>query len=301
MKLFTPRLAVFVAWLLVGLSTSASMSRAAGTPYEITAMLPMTGAGAFQGRAQATALESYAAYVNRTGGIRGRELHFVIVDTQTSPQISVQIMNDVVARKAAVVIGPAFAAECAAVMAIVKNGPVDYCTSPGVHPDTGSYEFSAGISTVDLISAMTHYLRDRGVRRLALLTSTDASGQDGERGVTLRSRSLRTKTSCSSIATDAKIVGTKNMVLYFLATRGLKKIEGKEFTLRQQKNSQDSVEITDAGQVPINYRELELRVPGPYLASGPCLTSRGHIQGLNKLHPRRQTKQRRSQGSNKPP
>ncbi len=62
---------------------------------------------------------------------------------------------------------------------------------------------------------------------------------------------------------DAKIVGTKNMELYFLATRGLKKIEGKEFTLRQQKNSQDSVEITDAGQVPINYRELELRVPGP--------------------------------------
>ena len=61
---------------------------------------------------------------------------------------------------------------------------------------------------------------------------------------------------------DAKIVGTKNMVLYFLAARGLKKIEGKEFTLRFQKNSQDSVEITDASQVPITYRELDLRVPG---------------------------------------
>jgi hypothetical protein len=61
---------------------------------------------------------------------------------------------------------------------------------------------------------------------------------------------------------DAKIVGTKNMVLYFLVARGLKKIEGKEFTLRLQKNSQDSVEITDAGQVPITFRELELRIPG---------------------------------------
>jgi hypothetical protein len=61
---------------------------------------------------------------------------------------------------------------------------------------------------------------------------------------------------------DAKIVGTKNMVLYFLAARGLKKIEGKEFTLRFQKNSQDSVEITDASQVPITYRELDLRIPG---------------------------------------
>jgi hypothetical protein len=63
-------------------------------------------------------------------------------------------------------------------------------------------------------------------------------------------------------STDAKVVSTKNMVLYFLAARGLKKIEGKEFTLRFQKNSQDSVEITDESQVPINYRELELHIPG---------------------------------------
>jgi hypothetical protein len=63
-------------------------------------------------------------------------------------------------------------------------------------------------------------------------------------------------------STDAKVVRTKNMVLYFLAARGLKKIEGREFTLRQQKNSQDSVEITDATQVPTTYRELELRIPG---------------------------------------
>ena len=34
---------------------------------------------------------------------------------------------------------------------------------------------------------------------------------------------------------DTKIVNTKNMVLYFLAARGLKKIEGREFTLRLQK------------------------------------------------------------------
>jgi len=61
---------------------------------------------------------------------------------------------------------------------------------------------------------------------------------------------------------DAKIVSTKNMVLYFLAARGLKKIEGREFMLRLQKNSQDSVEITDESQVPMNCRELELRVPG---------------------------------------
>jgi len=61
---------------------------------------------------------------------------------------------------------------------------------------------------------------------------------------------------------DAKVVNTKNMVLYFLMSRGLKKIDGKEFTLRMQKNSQDSVEITDAAQVPLTCRELEVRISG---------------------------------------
>jgi Siphovirus Gp157 len=61
---------------------------------------------------------------------------------------------------------------------------------------------------------------------------------------------------------DAKIVSTKNRVLYFLAARELKKIEGREFTLRLPKNSQDSVEITDATQIPMTCRELELHIPG---------------------------------------
>jgi hypothetical protein len=48
-------------------------------------------------------------------------------------------------------------------------------------------------------------------------------------------------------AAAGKIERTKNMVLYYLLSRDLKKIEGHQFTLRAQKNSQDSVRITDEG------------------------------------------------------
>lgn len=40
------------------------------------------------------------------------------------------------------------------------------------------------------------------------------------------------------------------MVLYYLLSRDLKKVEGYQFTLRTQKNSQDSVRITDEGALP---------------------------------------------------
>ena len=41
-----------------------------------------------------------------------------------------------------------------------------------------------------------------------------------------------------------KIERTESMVLYYLASHDLKKIESQEFTLKRNKNSQDSVEIT---------------------------------------------------------
>ena len=51
-------------------------------------------------------------------------------------------------------------------------------------------------------------------------------------------------------AAAGKVERTKNMVLYYLLSRDLKKIEGYQFTLRAQRNSQDSVRITDEAAVP---------------------------------------------------
>jgi Siphovirus Gp157 len=59
-----------------------------------------------------------------------------------------------------------------------------------------------------------------------------------------------------------KIERTKNMALYYLLSRDLKKIEGQQFTLRVQKNSQDSVKITDEAALPMCYRRIEVRIPG---------------------------------------
>lgn len=59
-----------------------------------------------------------------------------------------------------------------------------------------------------------------------------------------------------------KIERTKNMVLYYLLSRDLKKIEGQQFTLRAQKNSQDSVKITDQASVPKCYCKIEARISG---------------------------------------
>ena len=75
-------------------------------------------------------------------------------------------------------------------------------------------------------------------------------------------RSEATRLGERARAAAGKVERTKNMVLYYLLSRDLKKIEGYQFTLRAQKNSQDSVRITDEATLPKSYCRIEARIPG---------------------------------------
>lgn len=152
-------------------------------PVDLDVVLSLTGSGGFGGQANRKSLRVYEAAVNANGGIRGRPLHLVFHDDQTSPALVVQLMNGIIARHPAVVVGPAFAALCNAVAPMVANGPVDYCLSPSIYPPKGSYVFSNGPSQATLIGAMVHYYRDRGIKRIAAITTTDATGQDADKAI----------------------------------------------------------------------------------------------------------------------
>jgi branched-chain amino acid transport system substrate-binding protein len=152
-------------------------------PVDVDVIISLTGPGGFAGQANQKSLAVYEADVNAHGGIRGRPLHLVFHDDQTSPQLVVQLMNGIIARHPAVVVGPAFAALCNAVAPMVASGPVDYCLSPSIYPPKGSYVFSNGPSQADLIGAMVRYFRDRGIKRIAAITTTDATGQDADKAL----------------------------------------------------------------------------------------------------------------------
>jgi branched-chain amino acid transport system substrate-binding protein len=152
----------------------------ADDPVEINAIVPMTGGAAFIGKGYSEAFTALETYVNKHGGIGGRPLKFIVQDDQSNPQVSVQLFSALIDKKVPVVLGAALVAECNAMKAMLKDGPLLYCLTPAVHPDPGSYVFSADPSTNDQLAASIHYFRARGLNRIAIITSTDASGQDAD-------------------------------------------------------------------------------------------------------------------------
>jgi len=153
----------------------------AGEPYEINVIMPMTGAAAFVGKEIADALHLVEQDVNASGGVRGRPIAFDILDDQTNPQVAVQLTNAVIAKKGQIFFGSVLAAMCNAEAAIVKDGPAMYCYSPSIHPTPGGYVFSAMYSTEDILAVSLHYFHERGLRRIAILDGTDATGVDADK------------------------------------------------------------------------------------------------------------------------
>jgi branched-chain amino acid transport system substrate-binding protein len=173
-------LALACAFVLIGFPLGSS----AADPYEINVILPQTGGAAFLGKEETVSLGVVEGVVNKSGGIRGRPIKFTFVDDQSSPQIAVQLLNQVIAKRVPIVLGSTLVALCSAMAPLVKNnGPVMYCFSPGIYPERGSYVFTASISVKDLLAATARYYRQKGYTKIAAITSIDASGQDGENNI----------------------------------------------------------------------------------------------------------------------
>lgn len=160
----------------------AAAAPAKGEPYDLHVILSLTGSAAFLGKEEQQALQAVEKVENAKGGINGRPVRFVFQDDQSSPQVAVQLTNQVIATKAPVFIGSSLVAQCSAMAALVKaNGPVQYCLSPGIHPEHGSYTFSTSVSTKDQAIAFLTYFAKKHWTKIGMITSSDATGNDAEK------------------------------------------------------------------------------------------------------------------------
>lgn len=175
------RLVVLCLLGVLAIAPLGEPARAQGAPLDIDVMVSLTGGAAFLGQAEWKAIQAAQKVVNAEGGVNGRKVNFVPNDDGSSPQTALQLANAIVAKKTPLFLGSELASACQSYLALIAPaGPVDYCLSPPVHAPSGGYMFTSGASSFDLSRAMIRYLRERGLTRVAVVTTTDATGQDFE-------------------------------------------------------------------------------------------------------------------------
>jgi branched-chain amino acid transport system substrate-binding protein len=170
--------AIFQAAILLVLANQPARAAAV---YEINVILPLTGNIAFVGATQLQALKAVELYVNRTGGIDGRQLSFVVADDQSDVKTSLLLAQVLVAKNVPIFLGSSSPQACAAVGPLIaQHGPVHYCLGNGGHPLTGGYEFFTQFNNESQMAVLMRYVRHRGMHKIATIFSIDGGGQDAE-------------------------------------------------------------------------------------------------------------------------
>jgi branched-chain amino acid transport system substrate-binding protein len=173
---------LLVLVLAVGAMPARSATAVSGPPIEIDAVIPTTGPAAFIGKSEQQGFQALENFINRTGGIQGRPIKIVIADTQSSPQIDVQLVNGLVSKHVTFFIDGGPSSLCSASTPLLeKTGPLDFCMSPSIEPAAGSFAFAAGPVPSTYTNISIRFLRERGLKRIAMISATDTTGMTLQR------------------------------------------------------------------------------------------------------------------------
>jgi hypothetical protein len=105
----------------VMMSAAAVVRSAPLETYEINAIIPLTGGGAFLGKSYVETFRAVEKLVNSTGGIQGHPVKFVTADTQTNGQVDVELVNSLIAKRVPVFIDGAPSTVCLPSIPLVVN------------------------------------------------------------------------------------------------------------------------------------------------------------------------------------
>lgn len=166
---------VWIAALLLG---STGLAHAAD-PFVVGVVAPTTGPLTTVGMRQLSAIQWWERTTNAAGGISGRNIQVVHCNDEGSPEKSAACVRDLIAKKSLIILNASVTGPIRAALPLIQNGPVMVTPSPNILPNPSSYMFQTSPSDVDLTRAIAAYLKASKVDKLAMLASTDASGEVG--------------------------------------------------------------------------------------------------------------------------
>lgn len=151
--------------------------------YTLGMVVARTGPASQLGVGEINGARLAVSQINSHGGINGHKLTLSVADDATNPSQTIQKVRQLSGSVAAL-IGPSVVADCKAAIPLVKSGPVDYCLSPGIQPQAGSWVWSSSAATATLAQRLLGYWKKQGIVKIGLIYTTDGSGEDGAHAVT---------------------------------------------------------------------------------------------------------------------
>ena len=168
--------AVASLMLAVSFATSAS----AQNVFRFGLAMPLTGSQALYGQDQVKAAEWALAEINKAGGVNGKKLEMIVLDTQADPQIGIQMVNRLVSVEKVPVFVTAWSGVVKAVAPIANDNKVVELSIGANSPDVaklGDYVYTTfPLADVDITAVAKYAATSMGKKKAAVVYINNETG-----------------------------------------------------------------------------------------------------------------------------
>lgn len=147
-------------------------------PYRIGVIAPLTGPASWVAEGQINGIKLFVNELNAAGGIKGHKIDLLIEDDQGKPDLAVIAARKFIDDPAVLaIVGSSLQGATKAISPLVKEtGPVVYSLSGGYEPEN-KWTWGPYVNTANVQKVALDWIKSKGMKRIALLASNDATGQ----------------------------------------------------------------------------------------------------------------------------
>src|SRR5215469_9176832 len=142
--------------------------------------MPLTGSQALYGQDQVKAAEWAVSEINAKGGINGKKLEMIVLDTQADPQLGIQMTNRLVSVEKAPVFVTAWSSVVKAVAPIANDNKVVELSIGASSPDIaklGDYVYTTfPLADIDITAVAKYAFASMGKKKAAVVYINNETG-----------------------------------------------------------------------------------------------------------------------------
>lgn len=148
--------------------------------YKFGLAMPLTGGQALYGNDQVKAAEWAVAEINSKGGVNGKKLEMIVLDTQADPQVGIQAVNRLISVDKVPVFVTAWSGVVKAVAPIANDNKVVELSVGANSPDIarlGDYVYTTfPLADVDIRAVANYSAKEMGKKKAAVLFINNETG-----------------------------------------------------------------------------------------------------------------------------
>ena len=177
---FDRRVGTKIAAAILALAFGAVGSAQAQDTFRFGLAMPLTGSQALYGQDQVKAAEWAVAEINKAGGVNGKKLEMIVLDTQADPQLGIQMVNRLVSVEKVPAFVTAWSGVVKAVAPIANDNKVVELSIGANSPDIatlGDYVYTTfPLADVDIAAVAKYAATTMGKKKAAVIYINNETG-----------------------------------------------------------------------------------------------------------------------------